>query len=227
MKLNKKNTNFAIRGMVQNYLRPCTKLQLDNIVFPKWSDLGLLGMVIAMKVKTKEQPAGCDYDEATFQVVMRVINGKVLMTGGRPDAYTWTHSKVAKSLSDPSKVRLIGTNSASAVLNLSKVLSLITDHDEQLMFADMFCNFNKDLLLVTSPAEKRLCVEVTQRLYDAGLMACVDSYATTDPFGNAEATQLNVGDFLVLDESDTGGGDDEMWFYCIRRAEFLETYSLD
>lgn len=226
MKLNKKNTNFAIRGMVDKHLRNCTKLELDNIVFPKWSDMGLLGQILAMKVKTKEQPAGCDYDEAAFQVVLRVINGKVLMTGGRPDAYTWKQAKVADLLKE-GKVRLIGANSASGVINLSKVLSSIGDHDEQMMFADMFCNINKDMLLVTSPAESRVCVEVTQELYDAGLRACVDSWMVPDKLGEAEATILNVGDFLIVDGGDAYTALDEVVFYCIRRAEFLETYSLD
>ena len=217
MKLNKAETNKVLFAMAGNHVRNCTKLQLDNIVFPKWSDLGLLGMIFSQKIKTKEQPLGCDYDEATFQVVMRVINGKVLMTGGRPDAYTWKHSKVAGIVTDPSKVRLIGTNSASAILNLSRVMAAITDHDEQLMFADMFCSINKDLLLVTTEAEDRQCIEVTQSLYNAGLTACVDSWMEPDENGEADATQLNIGDFLIVEGENV---------YCIRRDEFLETHSL-
>lgn len=218
MKLNKKTVTESIHALADGSIRPCTKLQMDNIVFPKWSDLGLLGMIFSQKVKTKEQPLGCDYDEATYQVVMRVINGKVLMTGGRPDAYTWKHTKVAKIIADPSKVRLIGTNSASAVINLSDVMATIEDRSEKSVFADMFCSLNKDLLLVTTEAEERRCIEVTQEFYDAGLTACVDSWMEPDENGEANATQLQVGDFLIVEES----GD----VYCIRRDEFIETHSI-
>ena len=204
--------------MAGDHVRNCTKLQLENIVFPKWSDLGLLGMIFSQKIKTKEQPLGCDYDEATFQVVMRVINGKVLMTGGRPDAYTWKHSKVADIVTDPTKVRLIGTNSASAVINLSEVMAAITDPNERMMFADMFCSINKDLLLVTTEAEERRCIEVTKELYDSGLTACVDAWMEPDENGEADATQLNIGDFLIVE------GDN---VYCIRKDEFLETHSIN
>lgn len=219
MKINKKETNDFIHAMAGDCLRPCTKLPLDNIVFPKWSDLGLLGMIFSQKIKTKEQPFGCDYDEAVYQVVMRVINGKVLMTGGRPDAYTWKQSKVEGALSDISKVRLIGTNSASAVVNLSEVMATIDDPDERMIFADMFCSLNKDLLLVRTEAEGRRCIEVTQDLYELGLTVCVDSWMELDENGEANATLLNVGDFLIVEEN----GD----VYCIRREEFLETHSIN
>ena len=219
MKINKEKTTKTILATIDSYIRPCVKLQLDNIVFPKWSDLGLLGMMFSQKVKTKEQPLGCDYDEATYQVVMRVINGKVLMTGGRPDAYTWTHSKVADTLKKQTEIRLIGTNSASAVLNLSKMLATISDQKEQMMFADMFCSLNKDLLLITTEPENRFCVEVTKELYDAGLTVCVDSWMEADDNGDVDATHLNVGDFLIVDAARTK-------VYCIRREEFLETHTL-
>ena len=218
MRLNKAEINEFIHALADDRVRACTKLPMDNIVFPKWSDLGLLGMIFSQKIKTKEQPLGCDYDEAIYRVVMRIINGKVLMTGGRPDAYTWEHSKVVDILADPSKIRLIGTNSASAVLNLSKVMSTIDKTDEQMMFADMFCNLNKDLLLVKTEAEDRRYIEVTQDLHDAGLTACVDAWMELDENGEADATPLDVGDFLIFKEN----GD----VYCIQRKEFLETHEI-
>ena len=214
MKLNKNDVYEKIRVLADDRVLRCTKLKMDNIVFPKWSDLGLLGMIFAQKAKTKEQPKGCDYDEAIYQIVMRVINGKVLMTGGRPDAYAWTHKKLEKYITE--EIRLIGTNSASAVVNLSKMLTVITDPDEQMMFADMFCSWNKDLILVTTEEEDRLCIEVSQDLYDAGLTACVDSWMNTDENGEAEATLLSVGDFLIVQPDGS--------FYTIRRAEFMETH---
>jgi hypothetical protein len=218
MKLNKAEATAKIHAMADKHTSPCVKLPLQNIVFPKWSDLGLLGMIFAQKIKTKEQPLGCDYDEAVYQVVMRVINGKVLMTGGRPDAYTWRQSKVEDVLSDPSKIRLIGTNSAAGLVALSEILATIADADERMIFADMFCNLKKDRLLVKTDAEERRCIEVTQDLFDAGLTVCVDSWMTPDENGEAEATQLSVGDFLIVEKDGS--------VYCVRRDEFAETHSV-
>ena len=218
MKLNKANTTQTNFALAEGHVKPCTKLQTDNIVFPSWKELGLLGKVLCQKIKTKEQPQGCDYDEATYQIVMRVINGKVLMTGGRPDAYTWKQSKVAKFLADPAGVRYIGACSSAALVNLAKLLITIIDPDEQDMFADMFTKYNRDLLLITTGEEKRRCIEITQELYDAGLTANVDSWMEPDENGEAEATQLNVGDFLIIEDD---------LLYCIRKAEFMETHSID
>ena len=217
MKLNKNQTTANILSLIAGQIRPCTKRTTDNIIFPKWSDIGLWGEIFAMKVKTKEQPQGCDYDEAKFQVVMRVIDGKVLMTGGRPDAYTWKAAKVAEYV-EKKEFRYIGINSAQGIITLSKVINTIPEEKEQEMFADFFSAINKDLLLITSGEESRQYIEVTPELYNAGITACVDSWMEPDENGEADATILNIGDFLIIE------GDR---VYCIRHDEFVATHIFD
>lgn len=217
MKLNKEKTTAMILSLAEGQICGCTKLPTENIVFPKWSEIGLWGEILALRVKTKEQPKGCDYDETKFQVVMRIIKGKVRMTGGRPDAYAWKFSKVEPYLQDPKNLRLIGVNSAKAVINLSAMLNTIDDEEDRVMFADMFCSINKDLLLIPTDAEDRQCIEVTKELYENGVTACVDSWMEPDENGEADATRLNIGDFLVMEGE---------YLYCIRRDEFLETHEM-
>ena len=79
MKANKHNITELIlsKGKQQS----CVKLELNNILFPKWDDLGLLGMMLRQCVKTKEQPEGNIYNEAKFLMVMRIIGGNLLMNG--------------------------------------------------------------------------------------------------------------------------------------------------
>ena len=208
MKLNKNETTLKILSMGKKV--PCTKLELQNIVFPKWSDLGLVGMMFRQCVSTKEQPTGNIYDEAVFQTVLRIIGGKVLMTG-RPDCYCWKYSKVEAA----KNVRMVGTNSAAGLINLCEVLASINNEEEKKMIADMFANSKKDLLLVTTPAENRTCIEVTPELYAAGITHCVDEWMDTDSDGNAEATALCVGDYLIVTSSGV---------YRIGHDEFVETH---
>ena len=208
MKLNKMETTAKILTMGEKI--PCTKLELQNIVFPKWSDLGLVGMMFRQCVSTKEQPNGNIYDEAVFQTVLRIIGGKVLMTG-RPDCYCWKFSKVENA----KNVRMIGTNSAAGLINLCEVLSGITSEEEKSMIADMFANSKKDLLLVTTPSEERTCIEVTPELYAAGITHCVDEWMDTDEDGNAEATALCIGDYLIVTNSGV---------YRVGHDEFVETH---
>ncbi len=207
-KINKEMTtrNILKTGKQLN----CVKLELQNIVFPKWSDLGLMGLIFKQCVSTKEQPSGNIYDEAVFQTVLRVIGGKVLMSG-RPDCYCWKFSKV----SGAKDVKVVGTNSAEGLINLCSVLSGIADETDQKMLADMFANMKKDLLLVTTASEERRCIEVTKELYDAGITACVDEWMEADENGEAESTQLQIGDYLII----TANG-----VYRVGHDEFVETH---
>lgn len=213
MTQNKKELTIHILNTANDKIIPCTKLEMQNIVFPKWSDIGLLGMMFRQCIPTKEQPNGNIYDEAQFQTVLRVLGGKLLMEN-RPDTYCWKFSKLEKA----KNVRPIGVNCADAILTMAEVLASISIESEKKMLADMFANMKKDLLLVTSPSEQRTCIEVTQELYNAGITCCVDEWMEPDENGEAEVTHLNVGDFLIV--TDAG-------VYCIRRAEFLETHTLD
>lgn len=215
-KANKELSTRTILEKAAGMIRPCTKLPMDNIIFPKWDDLGILGMIFRQDVCTKEQPKGHVYDEAKYQVVMRLIAGRVLMTGGRPDAYTWKHTKVAEA----KNVRFIGTNSAEGVINLSKAIMSIADDEEKRLFADMFCNWKKDLLLASTPEESRLCIEITEELYQAGVTHCVDEWMDTDENGDADTTCLNIGDYLIVSANRDS-------VYCIRHDEFIETHRVD
>lgn len=211
MKLKKSETTKRILE-VGNTIG-CIKLELQNIVFPKWSDLGIMGMIFRQCVSTKEQPAGNIYDEAVFQTVLRVIGGKVLMSD-RPDCYCWKLSKVTNA----KNVKVIGTNSAEGLISLCSVLSSVTSESEKKMLADMFANLKKDFLLVTTPAENRYCIEVTQEMYDTGITACVDEWMETDENGMAEATQLYVGDYVIV----TGNNS----LYRVGHDEFEKTHRI-
>lgn len=216
MKLNKKQTTAQILTKAAPYIEKCRKIPLWNIVLPQWSKIGLWGEIFALCIKTKEQPDGCLYPESC-RVVVRVIDGKVYMTGGKPDAYTWDEETTAKYMSNPDKIKYIGINSPQGLINLADVLQTITNPDEKLVFADWFCMVNCDFFLVGTPEEQRQCIEITRELYDAGVTVCVDDWMKPDDNGEAETTQLNVGDFLIVNDSGV---------YCIRRKEFMETHRL-
>ncbi len=208
-----KNKTFTTRDIIdlaKGRITPCIKVETQNIVFPHWSDLGLLGLMFRQCIVTKEQPDGHIYDESSFQPVLRILDGKVLMNN-KTDSYAWKFSKLGSA----KNIGVIGTATAEGLISLATVLSSISDDQEKALVAGMFANFNKNLQLVTTPAEKRVCIEVTKDLYDAGLTFCVDEWAETDENGYAEETILNIGDFLIV----TSYG-----VYCIRREEFLTTH---
>lgn len=210
MKINKTESTRNIINLAAAQKKSCIKMEMQNIVFPKWSDIGLLGLMFRQCIVTKEQPVGHIYDEAEFQPVMRILDGKVLMND-KTDSYAWKFSKLEKSKG----VRPIGSTTATGIITMCEVLSGISDAHEKSLVADMFANLNKDLMLVTTPAENRVCIEVTEELYKAGVTSCVDEWNSVDENGEAEETLLNIGDFLIV----TSDG-----VYCIRRDEFLTTH---
>lgn len=174
----------------------CMKLEMKNIVFPKWDDLGLIGLMFRQCVTTKEQPDGNIYDEKAFQTVLRVIDGHVLMSK-KPDCYCWKISKVAGA----KNLEQIGTNTTSGLMNLCEIIGSISDNEDKRVLAEMFANLKRDLLLVTTPAEERTCIEVTQELYDSGITYCVDEWMEPDENGDAVVTELSVGDYLIVTDS--------------------------
>ena len=68
-----------------------TKFPLDNIVLGKLEEIPLLEMLINLNIVTKEHVDGTTYDKHTFQMVMRIIGGKLFMRGQelveRPDVH--------------------------------------------------------------------------------------------------------------------------------------------
>lgn len=208
-----KNTVFEA---VEKFSQKATKLELINIIFPMWDELGMLGQVFRQMVRTKENPEGQIYPEATYRTVMRVLGGKVYMTNGMADAYAWSQATFEKKAKN---IQLIGCNSGAGVLNLATLLGTISNDKERLDVADMFSKLKTDLMLVRTCSEERTVVEITQDLYDMGITSCIDEWQEADAEGNYTVTALNVGDFLVLNpENHT--------VYCVRRAEFLETHKL-
>lgn len=209
-KLNKNTSTQSILTIAAGKQKPCIKMEMQNIVFPKWSDIGLLGLMFRQCIVTKEQPDGHIYDEATFQPVMRILDGKVLMSA-KTDSYAWKFDKVQNAKG----VRPIGATTAAGIITMCDVLNGISDSHEKSMVADMFASLNKDLMLVTTPAEDRVCIEITPELFEAGITSCVDEWNDVDENGEAEETILNIGDFLIV----TSNG-----VYCIRRDEFKTTH---
>ena len=54
-------------------------------------------------------------------------------------------------------------------------------------------------------------------MYDSGITACVDEWMETDENGMASATQLCVGDYLIVTTSG---------IYRVGHDEFMETHRL-
>lgn len=102
-----------------------TKLPIDNIVFGKLEEIPLLEMLINLHVVSKEHIEGTVYDKTCFQMVMRIIGGKLLMRGQdlieRPDAYAWHTSKVLKAKDK----KPLGFHSTEGALTYAEVIRTI------------------------------------------------------------------------------------------------------
>ena len=193
-----------------------TKFSLLQVIFPQWDELGLLGKIFRQVVRTKENPAGQLYEEATFRTVLRILNGKVFMTNAMQDSYAWTQETFLKKARNAVPC---GTHTGHGVLGMTRLLATITDTNERLEVAEMFASMNRDLILCEVPEEKRTVCEVTDELYAAGLTSCVDEWQNQkDENGNLIETKLNIGDFLYINQ-------DAQTVYCIRRDEFFATHT--
>ena len=200
-----------------------TKLPMDNVVFGKLSEIPLLEMLINLNVVTKEHIEGTTYDKSCFQMVMRIIDGKLLIRGQdlveRPDAYAWRTSKVLKAQNKKN----LGFHSTAGAITYAHVLSTISDPREKELFTDLLVKWSSDLLLIHTDAESRMIVPVTKELIvDFGITEVPNSYDIEWPAEGAdgvELTPIKVGDALVIENCSFGPA-----FYVVQKNEFEMTH---
>lgn len=209
--------NFASVEMI--------KLPMDNIVFGRLDEIPLLEMLINLNIVTKEHIEGTTYDKHSFQMVFRIINGKLLMRGQdlieRPDAYAWLTSKVLKAKNK----RNLGFHSTEGAMTYAQVLSTIPEQHEKEIFTDLLVKWSSDLLLIHTDAENRQVITVTKELIaDLGITEVPNSYDIAYPSEGADGVELvpiKIGDALVIEGTPFGPA-----FYVVQKEEFELTYAL-
>ena len=203
--------------------KPMVKVPLDNVVFDRLGEIPLLEMLMNLNIVTKEHINGTTYDKAQFQMVMRIINGKLLMRGQdmieRPDAYSWKTSKVVKAQNK----KALGFHSVEGAQTYAQVLATIGDQREKDLFTDLLVNWAKDLLLIHTEAEDRMVIVVTEELItEYKITAVPNSYDIEYPAKDAdgvELTPIKVGDALVIENCSFGPA-----FYVVQKDEFELTH---
>lgn len=200
-----------------------TKLPMDNVVFDKLGEVPLLEMLVNLNVVTKEHISGTTYDKKSFQMVMRIIGGKLLMRGQdlveRPDAYAWPTTKVVKAKNK----KALGFHSTEGAQTYAAVLATIADQHERELFTDLLVNWARDLLLIHTDAEQRMVIEVTEDLIvNHGITQVPNSYDIEWPAEGAdgvELTPIKVGDALVVEQCSFGSA-----FYVVQKDEYQMTH---
>ena len=203
--------------------KPMVKLPMDNVVFNRLGEVPLLEMVVNLNIDTKEHIGGTTYDKKLFQMVMRIIDGKLLMRGrdniGRPDAYAWKTSKVLKAKNK----KALGFHSVEGGLTYAQLVNTISDQYERELFTDLLVNLAKDLLLIHTDAEDRMVIEVTEELVSEYKITEVpNSYDIEWPAEGAdgvELTPIKVGDALVIENCSFGPA-----FYVVQKDEYELTH---
>lgn len=210
----KTELNKLAGAMLSEHIIDCVKMRMYNIVWPSWSaeeyefDRRFHGSHI---VQNKEQ--GIHQYAPSYHPLCRINQrGELLDENGMLDAYAWTEAEFNKFAE---KVEPFGGNSGQGILNMCEIIPTIRNAKHRLMFAHRMAREKRDLLLVTSAQENRRCVEVTQELYNKGLVAWIDNWVSPDEMGDYPVTLLHVGDRLVQ----SGDG-----FYCVRQDVYLQTY---
>lgn len=202
---------------------PMTKVPMDNVVFDKLGEIPLLEMLMNLNIVTKEHIEGTTYDKKSFQMVMRIIDGKLLMRGqdlvDRPDAYAWHASKVVKAKNK----KALGFHSVEGAQTYAKVLGTIQDQYHRDLFTDLLVNWSKDLLLIHTDAEDRMVIVVTEdMIVKHGLTHVANSYDIEWPSEGAtgvELTPIKVGDALVVENMSFGPA-----VYVVQKDEYELTH---
>lgn len=215
---------ITARVLAVSTAKPMVKLPMDNVVFDRLGEVPLLEMLVNLNVVTKEHISGTTYDKKNFQMVMRIIDGKLLMRGqdmiDRPDAYAWKTSKVVKAKNK----KALGFHSVEGAQTYAQVLATICNQYERDLFTDLLVNWARDLLLIHTDAEDRMVIEVTEELISEYKITEVpNSYDIEWPAEGAdgvELTPIKVGDALVIENCSFGPA-----FYVVQKDEYELTHA--
>lgn len=215
---------ITARVLAVSTAKPMVKLPMDNVVFDRLGEVPLLEMLVNLNVVTKEHIGGTTYDKKNFQMVMRIIDGKLLMRGqdmvDRPDAYAWKTSKVVKAKNK----KALGFHSVEGAQTYAQVLGTICNQYERDLFTDLLVNWARDLLLIHTDAEDRMVIEVTEELISEYKITKVpNSYDIEWPAEGAdgvELTPIKVGDALVIENCSFGPA-----FYVVQKDEYELTHA--
>ena len=221
--------NDRLKEYVLKYgTKPCLKLSLDNLVFPQWSELGLLKFALNFNVLTAENPFGQSYPCNKYQLVLRAIDGHLLFEDMRrdehlrSDSYCWTIETVNKNVAN-GKTRPIGTASAEGLLNLVEFMNGLKSEKDKELLATTFALFDKDILLIHSDEESRSYIPVTKEIVEYFGGSIVDEWQvySLDADGNAVEKEICVGDAIIV----TVHPDGHVTGYRVDKKMFEETYS--
>lgn len=203
---------------------PYTKLETENIVVPSLKKYGFIANLVP-GVITTEEPGGHLYP--TGLMVTRVVEGRVVIDDDKKgkdnqyDTYAWKVSTVQDYI-DKGNYAVIGRHSPEGLNNFAKLHSTLKTELDREKFCEGFMPWGIDLILIHTEEEHKMCIEVTQELYDAGLRYWADDWrndqAEKDPNGMVSTTALEVGDILVI--SDIGA-------YVVARNIVKKTYRKD
>ena len=219
-KLNVSKVNALVNFFAETNAFSATKKEMLNLLGPDPRNCILYHLSHVQQLKTKEHKDGCPYPAEKFRVVYRFIDGKVFLKNEdkQPDVYAWKHEKLENLYKKtPEAIQVLGYMSEEAAKNSETFLSSLATDEDRAMVENYLRYINDDYLLVTTPEEDRIVMEVSQEMAAAGLTAIVPDYVDPDENGEAEGIPVAIGDFLVL----TNNG-----CYMIGRDEFLATHKL-
>lgn len=188
---------------------PYIKLSMDNIVVPSFKGYGFASMQVPCVI-SKENPKGQIYKDG--HMVVRIIDGRLVEEreedakcsgiaedGDVYDAYGWSAKKVADAF-ERGDVRLIGRFSPEGMYNYGCLFGTLKTEYDRKLFSASFIPYGLDLYLIHTPAEDKMCIEVTQEMIDGGLKYWPDDWRSydVDAEGFVDTTPLNAGDLLVI-----------------------------
>ena len=185
----------------------CTKLgDIVNILYPAFTveNYGLFAMFVKPLLITAEKPDGHFYNPNKYQILARIVKGEVLFpTDGdksklRVDAYAWENEVTEEKLAN-GIVKSLNVDSEVGIENVESLLATIKNGEHRDLLHRMFYYGPRgNLLSVEPPAEKRYCLTVTEEIKNFFPNGIVDRWVNADENGLAPATNLELGDRIII-----------------------------
>lgn len=196
-----------------NVVEYWVKDEIINVLDIQISQLPILDQQqYTILINSAEHPNGYKLD-LTAHPTLRIRNGLLVRdSGGNPDSFFWDDKTYQKN-KGKSNYYLIGTDTGAYLENLINLYNRIVNKEDAKQLLYKVASRRGCLEVMEMPAVQRRGVEVTEStLWNSPTL--LESY---NDWNEKDQVKLNVGDLLVLDDSNG-------YYYRVEKSLKEQTY---
>lgn len=231
-------------------IKPCTLMPTKVITPPPFTteNYGVIALMFLVLSLTAEKPDGHPYNPNEYQSILRLLplqDGDARLASGNgthgllfhtitdkhtgettkiPDAFAWPRKRVRDSVAK-GYASTLDVHTEEGDANVQALINLLADDYERELLSKFFYGpYVPGIMLIEEPKQHRYCIDVDEEFLAFFNGSIVESYVDADEDGCAVATDVVVGDRLIVSVKVGENGEKVVTAYSCKGGIFNLTY---